>query len=294
MSAVRPPHPGVSSPMAAGDRPRLSLPVRLGFFIVATSAGVLGSRAALGLLPPERLGIDVPAFYLQMAFGLVLGHWWTFRAVEPLGWSSIGFGRAHFTPRALGTGAALGAIAVGVPALVLLLVRWLRVEPSAPGSWVAAAVSSLAVLLPAALWEELLCRGYAFSCLRELIGARRTIVATSVVFGLLHIQNAGATWQSVALVTLAGIFLGGIRVATGSLYAAWAAHVSWNFVMAGVLHSAVSGIGMGTPNYRIVDSGPDWATGGAWGPEAGLLTGVGLAAGIYLMLRRKAVEQTHD
>lgn len=293
MSADR---PGSTTPEPPADAAArvFSMPVRLGFFLLASSAGVLGARAAFNLWPPSLLGLSVPTFYLQMAVGLVLGHWWTFRAVEPRGWRSIGFGRGDLTPRSLGIGTLLGAAAVGVPSLMLLLFGWLRVEPSASGSWLGAALATLAVLLPAALWEELLSRGYAFTSLREVLGTRRTIVVTAGVFGLLHVQNAGATWQSVALVTLAGIFLGGIRVATGSLYAAWAAHVAWNFVMAGVLHSAVSGIGMDAPNYRIVDAGPDWATGGAWGPEAGLLTAVGLAAGIYLMLRRRAAEHTHD
>ncbi|MBC7896400.1 MAG: CPBP family intramembrane metalloprotease, partial [Cytophagaceae bacterium] len=193
----------------------------------------------------------------------------------------------QFAARPILTGAVLGAVAVGGPSVVLLLAGWLRIEPSPPGDWGRAALATLAVLIPAALWEELLTRGYLFTILRDAVGARRAIVVTSVVFGLLHIENAGATWQSVTLVMLAGIFLGSILVATGSLYAAWAAHVAWNFVMAGVLHSTVSGIGMGAPNYRTVDAGPDWATGGAWGPEAGLLTGVGLLAGIYIMLRRR-------
>jgi hypothetical protein len=26
---------------------------------------------------------------------------------------------------------------------------------------------------------------------------------------------------------------------------------------------------MPTPDYRTIDSGPDWLTGGAWGPESG-------------------------
>ena len=34
------------------------------------------------------------------------------------------------------------------------------------------------------------------------------------------------------------------------------------FVMAGVLHSTVSGIGMGSPNYRTVDAGPVGTGGG--------------------------------
>ena len=282
--------PGAAPPLQAGDvRPPVPPLLRAAVFVVATAAAVLGLRAgwwALGQELRSPIEDGVPAFFLILAGGLLLGHWWTFRSVEPRGWSVVGFSRRALSLRGVAAGAALGAAAVGFPSLVLLLLGWLRIEPSGSGDWVRAAAMTLAVLIPAALWEELLTRGYLFTLIRDRIGARRAILITSALFGLLHIENAGATWQSVALVMLAGIFLGSIRVAFDSLYAAWSAHVAWNFVMAGLLHTSVSGVGMGTPNYRTVDAGPDWATGGSWGPEAGFVTAIGLLLGIYLMLRR--------
>jgi hypothetical protein len=273
----------------AGEARAVAPRYRLAVFLLATSVGILGLQRALapvGDSVTTWLGARVPAFYLTMAGGLLFGHWCTFRAVEPRRWAAIGMDRGALAWRRLLAGTALGALAVGVPSLALLATGWLRIEAAPAGDWGRTALITLIVLVPAALWEELLTRGYVFTLLRERLGARRAIVTMAVVFGAMHLQNAGATLQSVGLVALAGIFLGAIRVATESLYAAWLAHLSWNFVMAGVLHSAVSGIGMGAPNYRTVDAGPDWATGGPWGPEAGLLTGAGLLLGIYLMLRR--------
>jgi membrane protease YdiL (CAAX protease family) len=198
----------------------------------------------------------------------------------------VALDRAAFTWRAVLGGAALGGAAVGVPSLILLGIGWLRIEPTAPGDLWGAIALTLLLLVPAALWEELVARGYILALLRERFGARIAIAATSVGFGVLHLENAGATLQSIALVTLAGIFLGSIVVAMRSLYAAWAAHVSWNFVMAGIMHTSVSGIGMGTPHYRTIDAGPDWATGGPWGPEAGLFAGAGMVLATYFLLRR--------
>ncbi len=276
--------------MTAQPTPQVGPVYRLLMFVVAATAGVLLCRLLLlGLRSsvPTFLGERFPSYYLMMLGGMIIGHLWTFRTVEPRGWSSVGLDRGALKLRHVASGVALGAAAVGVPSGVLLMIGWLRIEPSHAGSWIATALTTLLILLPAALWEELMTRGYPFTIARELVGARAAIVLTSLFFGMLHIQNAGATVQSVALVTLAGIFLGAILVSTGSLYAAWAAHVSWNFVMAGVLHSTVSGIGMDAPNYRTVDAGPDWATGGVWGPEGGVVTAVGLIIGIYLMLRPK-------
>ena len=152
--------------------------------------------------------------------------------------------------------------------------------------WVAGAlayvllVACLAVLLlPAAFAEEIITRGYILTVLRDALNWRWAVAITSVAFGLLHIQNAGANVQSLALVTLAGVFLATIRIVTGSLYATWMAHFAWNWVMAAVFHAPVSGFAFDVPAYRYVDAGPDWATGGMWGPEGGLPAGLAMLAG---------------
>ena len=75
---------------------------------------------------------------------------------------------------------------------------------------------------------------------------------------------------------LAGFFLGSILLATRSLYATTLAHFAWNWFMAAGLHTAVSGIPVSTPDYQVVDSGPDWLTGGSWGPEGGLAAAFGM------------------
>lgn len=264
---------------------------KFAIFLLACSVGYLGTRA---VLPPAAAwlevtsGVRLPTYVLTWSIGMLVGHWWTFRVVEPDGWRLVALDRSARTPRALLGGAALGAVAVGVPSLALLGIGWLRVEAMPPGDVWREALLALALLVPAALWEELATRGYAFALLRQHLGARAAIVVTSVIFGLMHLENAGATLQSIAVVMLAGIFLGSILVALRSLYAAWSAHVAWNFVMAGVMHSSVSGTGLGTPNYRTVDAGPDWATGGAWGPEAGLFAATGMLLAIVFLLRRGA------
>lgn len=278
------------APGGPGGRPGVSVGWRFAVFVLASSVGVLGCRAiipAAAALLEGATGVRLPAFVITLSIGMLIGHWWTFRQAEPGGWHKVMLDRSAFTWRALGGGALLGAATVGVPSALLLAIGWLKLEPMPEGSLLTSAFFTLGLLAPAALWEELVARGYALALLRERFGARVAIVVTSVVFGLMHLENRGATFQSIALVTLAGIFLGSIVVAMRSLYAAWSAHVAWNFVMAGVMHTSVSGLGMGTPNYRTVDAGPDWATGGMWGPEAGLFAGAGMLVAMLFLLRRR-------
>lgn len=224
---------------------------------------------------------------IVMAGGMLIGHAWTFQLVDRRAWRFVGLGREALSAGPLLLGAGLGALAIGLPSAALLALGWLRVQPSLPGTSLGAALASMAFLVPASLWEELLVRGYAFATLRERWGAPGAILATSLMFGAIHFINAGATIGAVGVVTLAGVFMGLVLVRTGSLYAAWAAHLAWNAMLVIVLHATVSGLALESPDYRVVDSGPDWATGGAWGPEGGVFAAVGLAVASWIIFRRR-------
>jgi hypothetical protein len=149
-------------------------------------------------------------------------------------------------------------------------------------------VGLLVKLAPAAMVEEMIFRGYPFLVLREGAGPFTALVVTSLLFGLAHLQNPGVTIVSISMVVLAGFFLGGVLLVTGSLWAAFAAHLAWNWTLSAAVHAAVSGLPFVMPDYRTVDAGPDWLTGGAWGPEGGLGAGVGMLAAIALLRWRGA------
>ena len=207
--------------------------------------------------------------------------------VEGKGWAYVGLDRTAARPPVHGAGVLYGILPIAIPSLFLLLLGELRSVASAPGSSLAAAGLSFANLLPAAFGEELLLRGYIFAVLREAIGWRWTLIATSIVFGLLHVSNPGADAQSIVIVMLAGFFLGSVFLATRSLWATTVAHFVWNWFMAAGLHTPVSGIDVSTPDYRVIDAGPDWLTGGAWGPEGGFAAAFGMfVVMIYLHARR--------
>jgi membrane protease YdiL (CAAX protease family) len=203
-------------------------------------------------------------------------------------WSSVRMGRESLGPRRLALGFVIGALAIGVPVLGLVGVGWMHDAPAPAGSWWMAAGQLALILLPAAFAEELMFRGYPFAVLRERFGWRAAVVATSLVFGLVHVANPGVSVEAIAMVVLAGVFLAAVLLVTESLYAAWAAHFAWNWTMAALMHVPVSGLPLATPDYRLVDAGPDWATGGPWGPEGGVGALLGMAAGLWFLWSRPA------
>ncbi len=244
----------------------------------------------VGLAIPHTFSDDQIDLYLSPAVSLLaalIAHQVMLRAFDQKPWSAVGLGRASARPQLLIKGLLMGMAAIGIPSLILLGTSQLRLIPSGPGNSGAAAALGVLTFLPAAFFEELMMRGYLFMLLREAFGWKAALIFTSVVFGLIHMANPNVDPESIALVILAGFFLGAVFLATGSLFATGMAHFGWNWIMGSVMHASVSGIDMPSPDFRIVDNGPDWLTGGAWGPEGGLAAGVGMIVSfMYLYARR--------
>lgn len=273
-----------------GASGRLRIIWRLIVFLLLAVVGV--QLAGLVMYPTlltvgRWLGVRPILFGWVAVVGLLLAHHVALRRLDHLSWSAVGLGRSAARPKLLAWGFGLGGLAIGVPSLALWAVGMFRLEAQPDGPTLLEAVRTLVLLAPLAFTEELLIRGYPLMLLREALRPEAAVGITSVVFGLLHIGNPGSSVSAIAMAMLAGWMLGAIVVVSGSVFAATAAHVAWNWVMGGLLHLPVSGLGVATPDYRLVDSGPDWATGGRWGPEAGIGAAIGMACVVtYLHLRR--------
>jgi membrane protease YdiL (CAAX protease family) len=268
---------------------------RLAAFVVLV---VLGATIGSVLLSPPLTWLAAHAgqhmrvdYYGQLA-GIAAATWIMLRGVDHRAWADVDLGAAAARPRQFATGWLVGTAAIAATCGLLLVVGLLRFEPSTiDGEWLGAAARVSLVLLPSALAEEMASRGYLLTVLRERVGTRAAVIMTSAGFGLLHLSNPGWTLVSLSMVMLAGVFLATVRIALGSLYAAWMAHLAWNWVMAVPLHAYVSGRRLEAPGYRAVAVGPQWLSGGSWGPEGGLVAALGMIGVLaYFYVRRRREE----
>jgi hypothetical protein len=156
-----------------------------------------------------------------------------------------------------------------------------------------AILSALLAFVAVGFYEELFSRGYQLRNLAEglngrLLGARGGLLLawllSSLVFGLLHGANPGATPVSTANIVVAGLMLGLGYLLTGELAIPIGLHIAWNFFEGNVFGFPTSGAEAGATFIAIVQGGPELWTGGAFGPEAGLLGLGGMLACCLLIV----------
>lgn len=166
------------------------------------------------------------------------------------------------------------AVAAG-PAQVVFggLSEWFRSGPSwlpGPGGGALALTLYLGGFLLQGGLEEWVIRGYVYRALRERWSWAASAGASAAGFSLLHWANPALDPAGLVNTFLLGIALAAAVEATGTLWAAAAAHGAWNFLMASVLTLPVSGIRTdGLLDLAV--RGPAWATGGDYGPEGSWL-----------------------
>jgi len=130
----------------------------------------------------------------------------------------------------------------------------------------------LGLLIFAAVFEELLARSFILGGLLCLLrNAKWTAVAISALyFGLAHLTNPNATIVSVVGNSLGGVMYAVAFLGAGRIWMACGLHFAWNFFQGMVFGFPVSGITVPSLIQHPA-IGPEWITGGAYGPEAGLL-----------------------
>lgn len=232
--------------------------------------------AAIGILLPRS-----PYGQWILAVGAALSLIFVGVVIERKRIAEIGFG-ARGALKELAQGFGLAALLMGSVIGVMALLGWYRVAGFLP-NW-AHVLYLLGGFFFVALVEETAMRGVLFRMTEDALGSWIALVINSLVFGLLHLGNPNATViATLAIAVEAGLLLTAAFMLTRSLWLAIGLHWGWNFVQGPLLGAPVSG-GKGWSLVNATFTGPAWATGGAFGPEAGLICLViATAAGVWLL-----------
>ena len=213
--------------------------------------------------------------------------------------SFVDFG-FHFSGRwwiDLGFGLLLGAILMVFIFQVELAFGWITIEgffqARGSSSFLSGILGALVSYIAVGIYEEMIFRGYHIRNMAEGLNWKRLsprkaliigYILSSSIFGLAHVSNPNATLISTLNIVLAGLFLGLGFVLTGELAFPIGVHITWNFFQGNVFGFPVSGASSGISFITISQGGSNMMTGGAFGPEAGLIGILAMLLGALLTI----------
>lgn len=235
---------------------------------------------------------------IELLVAFLLSVWFAGRFLDRRRFADFGF---RFGPSwwvDLGFGLALGALMITTIFLIELVAGWTTITETFKSgiNGIAFPIDILCALVTfvcVGILEELLARGYQLKNLAEglnfkFFSPKGAIVLaaldTSAVFGLLHAFNPRASMISTLNLMLAGILYATAYLLTGELAVPIGFHIMWDFFGGSVFGFPVSGFDPGRTFIIIRQGGPDLWTGGAFGPEVGLLGTGARLVGILLII----------
>lgn len=202
--------------------------------------------------------------------------------------SSLGLVLSSRALRDLAAGLVITGLMMGLIFLIEWLAGWLHIDglawetAASPLETILAGLAMLVVWIAVGWGEELYARGYLLQNLEDGLNTGWAVALSSLVFALAHLLNPNVSVLAVIGLVLAGLFLAYAYLRTRQLWLPIGLHIGWNFFEGTVFGFPVSGL----DNFRFIQTtirGPELFTGGAFGPEAGLVLLAGLALGSALV-----------
>ncbi len=141
-----------------------------------------------------------------------------------------------------------------------------------------------AIMFTVAIIEEILVRGIIFRILEEKLGSYISLTISSVLFGIFHLANPHGTLISGICITAAGFMLGAAFIYSRNLWMPIALHFAWNFTQSGIFGAITSGNEKTSSLLEAKIQGPEFITGGEFGPEGSIQAIVFCALGTILLL----------
>jgi membrane protease YdiL (CAAX protease family) len=260
----------------------------LGLLLFGIAFLPFANRLTAGIPPEELARRPTPEFTLVYGLALVLG----------FGMATwvIGVKVLHLDARTLrwrtNTGALggfAGGLALGaVPAAVAMTLGvitggadWAS-DAGSLSEYLTSVAKTVLVLAPVALGEELMFRGVPLVLCARTFGRPAAILVLSILFALAHVTNPDVSVRALGNIALAGILLSLVFYSPGGMWAAFGTHLGWNGTLA-ALGAPVSGLPFDIPYVDYIIAGPDWLTGGSFGPEGGLLSTLTITTTIVLV-----------
>jgi membrane protease YdiL (CAAX protease family) len=276
---MTPPRPAPNPPIASGDT-TLGLLLRLAFFagtvFVAAHFLIPLLYLVFGLQTGGTIGIAATGLTANLLTLAIFDR----RRLVDIG---LRLGRASTNHILFGMLLGGGAAAVLLSGPIAIGEGHLLLRPHSEFLW-PNLIFYLITLFFHAAGEEMIFHGYAFQLLIEKIGPFAAVVPVGVLFGIVHSANPNASLLGVLNTMIWGVLLGCAFLRSRDLWLPIGMHFSWNAVLP-LFGVNLSGLTIEVTRYFYKwDLSPVWS-GGAYGPEGGLLTTIFATILLFVLYR---------
>lgn len=183
----------------------------------------------------------------------------------------------------LSYGLLLGALSMSGIFVTLLLTKNIRLINSFSKPAISSYIfTGMFLFILVGIKEELLCRGYCITMLNSMKKPWLSVIVSSLIFSALHLFNPNVKALGLINIVLVGILFGYMFIKTDNLWMPIGYHITWNYFQGNVFGFPVSGT-TAHGIYNLSVRNDNLLTGGAFGPEAGLLATIAIIIGMILV-----------
>lgn len=214
---------------------------------------------------------------------MIVAVWVALKLLDEKKFPEVGLISPRRGGRDLLSGLVLGAVLMTLIFAILLisgqvtLVNSLSTPEFSRFLW-----SGLLLYVVVGFAEEIFFRGYCMNALQQMGRTRTTVIISALLFSLAHGANVHVSVLSLVNIFIVGLLFAFMFVKTGNLWMPIGFHIAWNYFQGNVFGFPVSGMAPhGIYNIKSMESAL-W-TGGAFGPEGGLLGTILLIVGFLFV-----------
>ncbi|HCW52881.1 MAG TPA: CPBP family intramembrane metalloprotease domain-containing protein, partial [Clostridium sp.] len=180
-------------------------------------------------------------------------------------------------------GLIIGSVLLTVVAIILLLTNSAVIKGSIfEPNFSISIIGGFIIYIFVGFSEEILCRGYCLSVLKQCKKRWVPYVGSAIIFALLHSLNSGICFTAYINLFLFGLFLAYVVYKTKNLWFGIGVHITWNFFEGSVFGFLVSGGNISESIYYLQSRNYEIINGGTFGPEGGLAVTFVLVLSIFL------------
>jgi len=219
--------------------------------------------------------IDMAGFLIALIIML--------KAVDKKGFRDIGFTGIGSNFKDFGAGLLFGAVSFTAIFIVLYATKNISLQNTLGSpKFSSYTFWGIGLFIIVGFKEELLSRGYSITALNQMKRPWLSVLLSSLMFSALHLLNPNVKALGLINIVFVGILFGYMFVKTNNIWMPIGYHITWNYFQGNVFGFPVSGNeAHGIYNINVLKD--NILTGGAFGPEAGILTTIVIAIGILIV-----------